>query len=378
MRLFALLAITLALAALVVFGLSLWDPDLSHLRKTTEDQESLSAVLRNVGILVLGVLAIPLAVWRGWSADQQAKAAAEQVQAAQAQVQAAQRQVEASRHALLHERYQKGIEALGSDSATTRMAGVYALAALAADHDDEYHVQVLELLCAFVRNPPGLDRTGADYDWNPLHHIRVRRPPRKGFRRGKPFVPEADYLEALRYVTTQRPSELQSLESKQKFVRDLKAAEFPAGPIPRIHVPGADLSCVYACDSIWLNPDCNDTKLTFAVLCRARFIAGDFTDTDFGMADLNGAIFQGGSAINARFAGADLTGTQFSGCDLSGAWFSGDEAMDTPASGLSQEDLDHALADPNNPPTLDGVIDQKGRRIVWRGQPIRHSDRTPS
>ena len=358
--------IVFILATLIAILLLLPCLDLSELRKTTENQESLSATLRNIGILALGVLAIPLAVWRGWSADQQAKAAAAQVEAAQSQVEAAQRQVEATTRAMIHERYQKGIEALGGDSATTRMAGIYSLSALAVDHL-EYGERVFDLLCAFTRNPPGLKRTGKNYSWNQIYHIRVRRPPKgRGLKRLSPFASEVDYLEALRYVTSKQPMDERFEEKTEIYVRDLKAVEFPDGPIAGVYVPGAELACIYACDSIWLNPICSATNLSFATLCNSRFVEGDFSNANFRMAYLTGAIFQGGSAVGAKFAGADLTNVKFIDCDLSGAHFSQDETVDDPAKGITIDSFVRARADPDNPPILDGVNGLDGREIVWR------------
>ena len=46
---------------------------------------------------------------------------------------------------------------LGSDTMATRTGGVYALKRLSQDHAGEYHIQAMELLCAFVRSPPLVD-----------------------------------------------------------------------------------------------------------------------------------------------------------------------------------------------------------------------------
>ena len=79
-----------------------------------------------------GLVALPLALWRGVVADRQAKIA---------------------QLGLLNERYQKGAEMLGSDVLSVRLAGIYALQRLSEDYPEQYHLQVMSLLSAFVRLP---------------------------------------------------------------------------------------------------------------------------------------------------------------------------------------------------------------------------------
>ena len=91
--------------------------------------ESGSSVIRNLVLIVAAVIALPLAIWRGVVADRQAKTA---------------------QSSLLNERYQKGAEMLGSKELPVRLGGIYALARLAQEHPEDYHTQIMSLLCAFV------------------------------------------------------------------------------------------------------------------------------------------------------------------------------------------------------------------------------------
>ena len=114
----------------LVTGLSLsW----CYWEELHSDQESLSATVRNVGVVIGGVIAILFAVWRSIVAARQATTA---------------------QRGLLNERYQKGAEMLGSNILTVRLAGIYALGRLAREHSGDYHIQIMSLLCSFVRNPP--------------------------------------------------------------------------------------------------------------------------------------------------------------------------------------------------------------------------------
>ena len=99
-----------------------WD----WLRTGSGDLESGSTTIRNIGLLVGGGIAIWVAYRRSVI----------------------------SQLGLLNERYQKGAEMLGSEVLAVRLGGIYALQRLVEDHPKQYHVQVMRLFCAFVRNPP--------------------------------------------------------------------------------------------------------------------------------------------------------------------------------------------------------------------------------
>ena len=96
------------------------------------DQESLSATIRNIGLIVGGIVAMILAVWRSTVAE---------------------RQADTAQQSLLNERYERGADMLGSNVLSVRLAGIYALRRLAEENLEKYHVQIMRLLCAFVRHP---------------------------------------------------------------------------------------------------------------------------------------------------------------------------------------------------------------------------------
>ena len=101
--------------------------------------ESGSTAIRNLGLVVAAIIALPLAIWRSIVAERQAATA--------------QRQSETAQRGLLNERYQKGSEMLGSHVLSVRLGGIYALTRLAREHPGDYHTQIMSLLCAFA--PPG-------------------------------------------------------------------------------------------------------------------------------------------------------------------------------------------------------------------------------
>ena len=103
------------------------------------DQDSVSTTIRNLGLVIGGVIAILLAIWRSKVAESQAEIAQQQAATAE--------------RGLLNERYQRGAEMLGNDVLAVRMGGIYALQRLADEHPEQYHVQIMRLFCAFARNP---------------------------------------------------------------------------------------------------------------------------------------------------------------------------------------------------------------------------------
>ena len=100
--------------------------------------ESGSTTIRNLGLVVAAMIGLPFVIWRSIVADRQAATA--------------QRQSEIAQSGLLNERYQKGAEMLGSEVLAVRLGGIYALEALARENSGNYHRQIMNLLCAFVRH----------------------------------------------------------------------------------------------------------------------------------------------------------------------------------------------------------------------------------
>ena len=121
--------------------------------------ESGSTILRNLGLVIGGLIAIGFGIWRGVVADRQAKAS--------------QDQAKTSQRGLLNERYQKGAEMLGSEVLAVRLGGIYALQHLAEDEPELYHVPIMRLFCAFMRNLP--DYTDKTATTSPLTEIYEKK-----------------------------------------------------------------------------------------------------------------------------------------------------------------------------------------------------------
>ena len=339
------------------------------------------------------------AVWRGVLAHHQAETA--------------RRQSETAEQGLLNERYQTGAEMLGSSVLAVRMGGIYALQRLAEEHPEQYHIQVLRLLCLFVRFPTK-DQTPE------FGQATIEPEQRLGIRQD---------VDATMQAICSRTNRGVALEQESEFRIDLRGADLHDTQLLDTNLSRAMLHHANLSNVNFANTDLTDADLSYANLSQTEFHNVNCTGTRFRSTDLSGAMlqdtnlprtdfhsanlmgtnlfksnlsganFQYANAANTCFerarlskasflatdlsraaiAGADLSGANFSAAnltqsnlldaDLSGAEFSA--AGRRTAKGLTQAQLDQARPEADRPPRLDGVLDaETGVPLVWRGQPV--------
>ena len=297
----------LFLIGAVVFVLVTWDWQ----QTTPIDRESGSTTIRNLGLVIGGVLAAFLAIWRSRVAEQ----------------------------SLLNERYQQGAEMLGNKALTVRLGGIYTLQSLAKEHPEKYHVQIMRLLCAFVRIPT-LDGTESS---NPskleTEEVVETHKDEIGFR------PRQD-VEATMEAIASRSKEGIGLERDAEYHLDLRGARL--GGLNLINLKNVDLS--------WAD-------LSFADLSHLNLRPhADMSWTNAVNANFSDACLVDVNLSVVRFWGADLSRTLLAGANLSGAVFSNNE--DTRCI-LTQPQLDSARPDPRHPPLMEGVVDaETGEPLV--------------
>ncbi len=318
-----------ALTALAILVVGLWVTwwQWDWLGSGGPEPASNGETLRNAGLMLGGVLALVFALWRGWVAEQQ-KATA-------------QRQADIALQSSLNERYERGAEMLGNNVLSVRLGGIYALRRLAEEQPEQYHIQIMELLCAFVCNPTkdsSVERPlGLHHEFD--NYMRTLR---------------ADVQEAMLAIGS-RSSLGISLESSRGIRLYLRDAH-----LVYLQVQDANLSCA------WLtNANLTDAEIPRANLSSARLR----------QATLYGAKLRGANLSNAKLWDADLGRAILQNANLSGTDFCGIDANSqeygVPVRGLTQTQLDVARADPDNPPKLDGVRDaETGEPLLWRGKPL--------
>ena len=286
------------------------------------DQESLSTTVRNVGLVIGGAVAILFAVWRSIVAEKQAATA---------------------QSGLLNERYQKGAEMLGSKELPVRLGGIYALARLARDHPDDYHTQIMRLLCAFVRHPAGdsiestlLKKLTPDakftsgFDGEAGEDAAVNRPPRV-----------REDVQAVMTVIGGRSEDQIKTEKRENYRLDLVNVH-----LNFVRLVDADLNGVNLPDA-----ELTNAGLIGAKLKGAWLRGSNFENATLFRADLGGVRLSRVNLEHANLVNANLTGTVMRRCE-----------------GLTQAQLNEAVADLDHPPDLTGSVDaDTGEPLVWRG-----------
>ena len=188
--------------------------------------ESGSTIIRNLGLVIGGIIALGLAFWRLVVADRQSKAAQEQA--------------DTSRRSLMNERYQKGAEMLGSQVLAERLGGIYALHSLAEEDPEQHHIQIMRLLCAFVCHPT------SDPDDS------ARMPPVVGYPSNKAVRQD---VQITMWVIAIRSKGGIELEKKVKF---------------GLFLIGADLTCARLIGANLTGALLFNTNLTGAILSKAK------------------------------------------------------------------------------------------------------------
>ena len=306
----ALVVVVLAVAG--VLSVVFWD--------WLNGGESPSAIIRNLGLVIGGVIAGLLAMWRSTVAERQADTA--------------QRQAETAQEGLRNERYQTGAKMLGSVVLSERLGGIYALQRLAHEHPEQYHVEIMQMFCAFARRPPELPGG-----------LRMRG--------------REDVRAVLRAISGRSEAGLAREKAANRFQLNLDDADSY-----RLRLYDAKLSGASLRDT-----DFSHAELPGADLSGAHMDSAHLYDADFTKANLSGVKFPGAMFNRAKLGGANLEGACLEDAGLSCADLSG--CGQNPAIGLTQSQLDKACANENQPPKLGGVVDaETGEPLVWRGRSL--------
>ena len=387
-------AFWLVIAGLILSGLGMglgWD----WLRSGAAEKEPNSTTIRNSGIVIAGIFALVFALWRGLVAERQAAASQRQAETSERQAETAlrqtetaQRHVETAQQGLLNERYQRGAEMLGNDVLAVRMGGICALQRLAEEHPEQYHVQIMQLFCAYVRNPTG------------QASIQVLR-----YEDGKPVYGPREDVQAVMYAIGSRTNADIALErAAENFQLDLRNVTLYHSHLSNLNLSYANLESANLSGARLNGAKLSSTRLTRAKLSNASLDDADFSyaflsDADFSNVSLSGAeffsaslsrvnlsnaILNGANFFFASLDGANLSDAHLPSADLSNAhlrdadltrtsfyevWLPDDDP--SPANGLMQGQLDQARSVANSPPLLEGVLDaETGEQLVWRGKPF--------
>ncbi len=333
------------LVGLIVFAFAAWQVwGWGCVWRWLTEEESNSAAIRNVGLIVAGALGLRIAVWRSRVAE---------------------KQVETARRGLLNERYQKGAEMFGDSRLSVRLGGIYALRRLANEAPEEYHLEIVNLFSSFVRRPgnfDGLELEGvidAQTTSDPIDPLRLRQ----------------DVQDVMVAVCT-RSDQGKALEQRDRdFILDLNGAQLRGLNMRSsgsVDISGALMNRVDL-NGVWLGGanlskvicrrggDFGDTiffgaNLSEAVLSNSNFVSARFVGTNEQITNLSGVNFSCSDLTDAKMWNTDLTGVRFDGANISGVKFSKDGVL--AANGLTSTSFIEAVIKRSNPPDVRGVIDE--------------------
>ena len=324
--------------------------------------ESPSTTIRNFALVIAGALALPLAIWRGIVAE---------------------RQVAVAQQGLLHDRYQKSAEMLGSDLLSVRLGGIYALVSLAQEHPGKYHIEIMRLFCAFVRNPT----TDAS--------AQAKNSPGRKYPRLR-----EDVQAAVTAIATRSDAGLRHEKMTEGFRIDLSGADLLAADLLQANLSnsnlwgtnmegaslsganlsGSDLTCARLHYANLINANLAGSRLTSAELVHAVAQHADLSRASLGSANLSHAHLEWTDLSNANISIADLSSALLRDANLSGAilgkgtrtTLSDPPVSETVYTRVTQAQLDEARAAPDNPPKIDpAVVDAESRAsLVWRGKAL--------
>ncbi len=290
---------------------------------------------------------------------------------------------------------------LGSNVLAVRLGGIYALQRLAEEHPEQYHLQIMQLFCAFARHPTrderealaeDLDKRERDAEDAPADlHTELRQ----------------DAQAVMTALSACHARQL-DLEKSAEFQLDIHRANLRHADLTNANLAGVDLRNANLSRAILLGADLSEAELLAATLSDVELWKANLSRADLRDANLSGAVLQSAILFDALLAKANLSGANLRdanlsqatlisanlsqailvdtnlsnailwnanlfaanirGADLSNAQLSANSAQRS-ATILTQEQLNTAHGNP--PPRLVNILDaETGEPLVWHGNPI--------
>ena len=343
-----------------------------------DSSESNGEKIRNVSIVIGGIIALVFAIWRSLVSGRQAKTAQQD---------------------LLQERYHKSTEMLGSNLLAVRLGGIYSLQQLSKDHSEQFHIPITRQLCAFLRHPPsqvGDCNSTTSELVDTYDQIDRMVETSDSARWGYPSFRSHQDVQSIVDILSLRDSKIRKFEVDNRFKLDLRGAYLKNVWLKLGDFSDANLAHANLADAYCVGTNLSKTHLVGANLSHASLMSVDVSLSLLELADLSGARLVNSSLRDTRLSGSNLTSVVFVGSDLSGAklssanlensdlWmvnltgadFGAEEGRQPghhklPARGLTQSQINEACADLKNPPRFTGVIDaETGKQLIWRGKSL--------
>ena len=263
-----------------------------------------SALLRNLGWLLITAIGLPLIIWRSVIA---------------------QRQLDVAQKGQFSDRYAKAAAMLSDESMAVREAGIFALRELAIADPNGHYFPVQDLFCSFLR-----DKAKAESD---------KTDPEEGDDKEKaaPVPPcPSDSNAALIALSDLRTKENRKREEKRNWRPKLQKVNLDRCPgsddelnlqranLFGAHLEGAILRHAHLEGAYLIYAHLEGAYLRHAHLEGAELISAHLEGADLGEAHLEGAYLRGANLVVANLRdthleGANLRGAHLEKADLRGA-----------------------------------------------------------
>ncbi len=222
---------------------------------------------RNVLLLAFACAGFPIIVWRGIALDRRSRAAEKQ-----AETDALRRRTDT---------FVQSAKLFYNPGLALRMAGMHGLWNLAVELPEEFHVQVLKMMCQFIRNPSGL----------------------REYEETSTICERPDVAEAILLLKSR---------SKEQIGHEGKLSiDLTGAMLDGVNWDNANMDRINFTNSSLMRTSFNGAKLN-----RANFANANLDGAKFYDAELKRAIFIHANLQNATFFGATLRGSKFSYSNL--------------------------------------------------------------
>ena len=317
------------------------------------DDDKRTDVVRTLGLVIGGGLALVVAVWRGKTAQSEA---------------------DRGERDLLNRQFDTSLSLLSRQDVVDRLSGIHRLGQLAEQHPSLFRDDVVRVLCAFARHPTIVQETSDDPVIPlPRHLGDDALITAKNYRR-------REEIESAVRVISCCNSAAQSDLPPGRLTIDLRGIELYEADFNRLNLSNANLERAHLPRARLSGANLTGANLAFADLRSADVTWANLSGASLSIADLRQA-----QLIWANLGGADLQHAQMSDVNVgftnvSGARFSlgqDEEHLadlvprlieETAASGITQLMVDQMWAEDGSPPKLNGIPDaETGVPLEWRG-----------
>ncbi len=278
--------------------------------------------IRNLGLAAGAAIGVPFLIWRSI---------------------VAQKQVDVTEQGHITDRINKAVEGLGAEKVVkrdgdditepnleVRIGALFSLERISQDSARD-HVQIMEILCAYIRNnadrhSPALPDDDPPEGWRKWGENNRTHPPLDVDTALKIIERRSDDRKEIEKAYNDGEGYRLGLERSRLHTLDLRYRDLTGANLSNAHLQGTDLrkaelqgtrhwGAHLQRANLW------EAKLQGASLGLAKLQGATLWDAKLQGADLGFTKLQGASLRDAKLQGANLWGAQLQGAVLSGAQF---------------------------------------------------------